>query len=53
MDKDLVNLKKWFDNLGLNIDDSVDDEVLKKYACYIVMYYVMIYNIILLVDYAQ
>lgn len=53
MDKDVVNLKKWFNNLGLNIDGSVDDEVLKKYARYIVMYYAMIYNVVILIDYAQ
>ncbi|VVC44646.1 Hypothetical protein CINCED_3A024027 [Cinara cedri] len=30
MDKDLINLKKWFNNLGLEVDGSVEDEVLKK-----------------------
>lgn len=45
MDKDLINLKKWFNKLGLEIDGIVDDEILKKYAHYIIIiYYILIYN---------
>lgn len=30
--KDLNALKKWFKNLGLEIDDKIKDEDLKKYV---------------------
>lgn len=29
MEKDLIQFKTWFKNLGLEIDEKIDDEVFK------------------------
>jgi len=30
MSKDLINLRKWFKDLGLEIDEELNNDVLKK-----------------------
>lgn len=30
MDKDLMNFKKWFRQLGLEVDGKINEEMLKK-----------------------
>lgn len=32
MSKDVTDMKKWFNDLGLDVDGQIDDNELKKYA---------------------
>lgn len=32
MDRDLMNMKKWLTNLGLEVDGKISDDELKKYV---------------------
>lgn len=32
MDRDMMSMKKWLTNLGLEVDGKISDEELKKYV---------------------